>query len=48
MEEHHGLTFVYQTEGSIRSLMRELFTVIDIVVYTEMEKDDSLYVLAAG
>jgi len=47
-EEHHGLRFVYQTEDSIRSIVSKHFSVIDIVVYKEMEEDDSLYVLAAA
>jgi len=48
IEEHHGLKFVYQSEDSIRSIVSDLFTVIDIVVYKEMDDDDSLYVLATG
>ena len=47
IEEHHGLKFVYQTEDRIRSIVCKLFSVIDVVVYKEMEEDDSLYVLAA-
>ena len=46
VEEHHGLKFVYQTEDSLRSVFGKLFSVLDIVVYKEMENDDSLFVLA--
>jgi len=46
IEEHHGLKFVYQTEETLRSAVGEYFKVLDIVAYTEMEEDDSLYVLA--
>ena len=46
-DEHHGLRFVYQTEDTIRSIVGEFFNVLDIVVYKEMEDDDSLYVVAA-
>ena len=45
-DEHHGLRFVYQTEDSIRAIVGEFFNVLDIVVYKEMEDDDSLYVVA--
>lgn len=45
-DEHHGLKFVYQTEDTIRSIVGEFFNVLDIVVYKEMENDDSLYVVA--
>ncbi len=46
VDEHHGLKFVYQTEDTIRSIVGEIFNVLDIVVYKEMEDDDSLYILA--
>jgi cyclopropane fatty-acyl-phospholipid synthase-like methyltransferase len=45
-EEHHGLRFVYQTEESIRSIVSQWFSDVEVIVYTEMEKDDSLYVVA--
>ena len=45
-DEHHGLKFVYQSDDSIRSIVGECFNVLDIVVYKEMEDDDSLYVIA--
>ena len=44
-EEHCGLKFVYQTEDSLHLLIGEMFDIVDIAVYTEMEEDDSLYVL---
>jgi len=48
IEEHQGLKFVYQTEESLRSIFGGVFKILDVVVYTEMEDDDSLYVLAAA
>ena len=46
IEEHHGLKFVYQTENSLRSIVGKMFSILDVVVYKEMERDDSIYVLA--
>ena len=46
VEEHHGLKFVYQTEDSLRSIVSKVFHVVEIVVYKEMEDNDSLFVLA--
>ena len=46
IDEHHGLRFVYQSEDSLRSLFGKMFSVLDIVVYKEMEDDDSAFVLA--
>ena len=46
-EEHQGLRFVNQTEDSLRSVFGDVFNILDIVVYKEMEDDDSLYVLAS-
>ena len=48
VEEHHGLKFVYQTESSLRLMFGKVFDILDIVVYKEMEEDDSLYVLATS
>ena len=48
VDEHCGMKFVYQTEESIRSIVSREFSVIDIVVYTEMEEGDSMYVLASA
>ena len=45
-EEHHRLRFVYQTEESLRAIFGEVFNVIEIVTYEELEHSDSLYLLA--
>ena len=47
-EEHHGLRFVYQDEDSIKAIFGATFSQVDVVSYTEMEIDDSLYVIARG
>lgn len=47
VEDHHGLKFVYQTEDSLRECFDSVFTIIDVVTYTEMDDNDSLYVLAS-
>ena len=46
IEEHHDLRFVNQTEDSLHSVVSNVFNIVDIVVYEEMEDDDSLYILA--
>jgi trans-aconitate methyltransferase len=46
VEEHHGLKFVNQTRTSLRSIVSQVFNIVEVVVYTEMENNDSLYVLA--
>lgn len=46
VEEHHGLKFVYQTEDSLRSMFGNVLNISDIVVYTEMNDNDSLFILA--
>lgn len=46
-EEHHGLRFVYQTEAAVRDLFGQVFNVLGVVVYGEMEDGDSLYVVAS-
>ena len=46
VEEHAGMLFVQQTEESIRALLGDNFDVVEVVVYKEMEDDDSLYVTA--
>jgi cyclopropane fatty-acyl-phospholipid synthase-like methyltransferase len=46
-EEHFGLKFVNHTESSLRSIFGDVFNIVDIVTYKEMEEDDSLYVLAS-
>lgn len=47
-EEHHGLRFVYQDEESLRKTFCSTFSRVDVVSYTEMEGDDSLYVIASA
>lgn len=47
-EEHQGLRFVNQTEENLRAIFDGVFTVIDVVTYTEMDESDSLYVLASA
>lgn len=46
VEELHGLNFFYRTELQLRSAFDSLFEVIKLVAYTELEDNDSLYVLA--
>jgi len=46
VDEHHGLRFVYQTEETLCAIVGEIFNVLDVVSYKEMDDDDSLYVLA--
>lgn len=48
VEEHHGLKFVYQNEDSLRETFGAVFGRVSVVTYTEMEEEDSLYVLAGG
>lgn len=45
-EEHHGLLFVYYTETDIREMLEPHFLVLDIQRYSEIEEDDSFYVVA--
>jgi cyclopropane fatty-acyl-phospholipid synthase-like methyltransferase len=42
-EEQHGLRFVYYTEASFRALLGEMFTVLEVALYDEMEDKDSIY-----
>ena len=42
-EEQHGLRFVYYTEASFRALLGEIFTVLEVALYDEMEEKDSIY-----
>ena len=46
VDEHHGLRFVYQTEERIREIFGSSFSSVVVETYTEMEDDDSLYVVA--
>ncbi len=45
VEEMHGLNFFYRTEMQLHSAFDSLFEVIRLVAYTELEDNDSLYVL---
>lgn len=48
VEEHHGLKFIYQTEDSIRAIFGDSFDSVNVVTYSEMADNDSLYVLATA
>ena len=45
-EEHHGLKFVYQNEDSLEDAFGSTFAEVEVVTYSEMGDDDSLYVIA--
>lgn len=47
VDEHDDLRFVYQTEESLQAVFGEVFSKVTVVMYTEMEDEDSLYVLAS-
>lgn len=40
-----GLHFAYYTEESLRAVVGEEYEIVDIKRYTEMETDDSLYIV---
>ena len=44
-EELDGLLFVYYTETDLQKIMETYFMILDIQRYTEMEANDSLYVV---
>lgn len=44
-EEMHGLYFAYYTEAALREVVGEEFNIISMKRYTEMEPDDSLYLV---
>lgn len=44
-EQMHGLHFAYYTEAQLRTIAEPFYDVIQIARYTEMETDDSLYML---
>lgn len=44
-EKQHGLTFVYYTEEKLRSMVDDIYEILEIETYKEMEKDDSLYII---
>ena len=45
-DEMHGLQFHYRTEHPLRAASRELFDIVSLVAYKELEADHSIYVLA--
>lgn len=46
-ERSHGLHFTYYTEASLRALFEGFrFEILELGRYTEMETDDSIYVIA--
>ncbi len=44
-EEHSGLRFVYYTPGTLRKLIGGNFEEIKVSKYTEMDADDSFFIL---
>jgi cyclopropane fatty-acyl-phospholipid synthase-like methyltransferase len=44
-EEHSGLRFVYHTPEKLHKMTRDKFEEIAVSMYTEMEENDSFYVL---
>ena len=44
-ESQHGLRFVYYTEEILKSMIGDAYTLVDMQRYTEMDTDDSLYIL---
>lgn len=44
-ESMHGLHFAYYTETTLRDTIGDKYEIIEIERYTEMEPDDSLYVV---
>ncbi|MEN1729612.1 MAG: methyltransferase, partial [Pseudomonadota bacterium] len=46
VEEHSGLQFNYHSVDSIRTIFASRFETVAGTLYSEMEADDSLYVMA--
>ena len=44
-EKSHGLDFIYYTEEKLRKMIDKKFEILEIDLYEEMEKDDSLYII---
>ncbi len=44
-EEMHGLRFTYYLENQLLDLFKDIYEVLEIKSYDELEKDDSIYVL---
>jgi SAM-dependent methyltransferase len=47
-EDMQGLHFVYYTEATFKELVGDEFQFVETARYTEMEKDDSFYVVLRG
>jgi trans-aconitate methyltransferase len=46
VEEHHGLRFHNRTEDDVRAAFEKAFNILEITTYSEMDPDDSIYVIA--
>lgn len=44
-ESFSGLRFVYYTEETIKKIIGDKYKVLEIKQYSEMEKDDSMYII---
>lgn len=44
-EAMHGLQFVYYTEQTLRACVGDAFDIVALRKYTEMDEDDSLYII---
>ncbi len=44
-EEMHGLHFSYYTDEQLREIVQPQYEIVKIARYTEMETDDSLYIV---
>ena len=44
-DEHHGLRFTYYTEPDLRAAVCDGFDIVALEPYTEMDDNDSLYLL---
>lgn len=44
-EDMHGLHFAYYTEATLRAALDDDYEIITIERYTEMETDDSIYII---
>ena len=44
-DEFNGLFFQYYTESTLTLLIGSAYEIVDIQQYTEMEEDDSLYII---
>ena len=44
-EEYSGLLFVYYTEKTILKMIGSDYEILDIQKFSEMEKDDSMYII---